>query len=467
MLLFVRLNRRKKSMTENKKILIVISSWKLTPVPYLTLVYGKLLQMLGVEVEVLHLAGNFSRTYIGAILENSCLRLAIYLSGMRPIEKKIKKGIFSSQQLLKNYAKLNTIWQLKSENSNSHNEEELRQLSELENFNKQLSEYSLNRYDFVFTGGGVTGPSGLVYEVCKQQGIQICTFDSSTSEKMLFCCNGRAPKLDDLPNSLSLVHSKCAGESQYLTMLADREIKKRVKGIDIFKYQRASSVMENKKFDIGIFMNSTWDGAVLGSNLLFDGNLDWLNQTLNYIIKHTNHTVIVRQHPAEAHAHMRANVNYSKELASFLNNERVRFIKADERVNSYSILKNVRSVIFSTSTIGLEAGIFKKPLLTPSESYITKANLISVPNTTQEYFEAINTLPKVKPTDSYAFKELYALSQNHNWIHSILTCNSILRWWRLKEEDLLRCNGIRLILLSAMQNQPISYLQFIESGFDE
>lgn len=467
MLLFVRLNRHKKPRNESKKILIVVSSWKLTPVPYFTLVYGKLLQKLGVEVEVLHLAGNFSQTYIGAVLENSCIRLAIYLSGMRPIEKEMKKGTCLSQQLLKNYAKLNTIWQLKSENSNSQTAEALRQLKELEKFNKQLSEYSLNTYDFVFTGGGVTGPSGLVYEVCRQQGIQICTFDSSTSEKMLFCCNGRAPKLDDLPNSLSLVLSKGAGVSQYLTALADREIQKRVKGTDIFKYQLESPDMENKKFDIGIFMNSTWDGAVLGSNRLFDGNLDWLKQTLNHIIKHTNHTVIVRQHPAEAHAHMKANVDYSRELVPFLSNERVRFIKADEKVNSYSILKNVHGVIFSTSTIGLEAGIFEKPVLTPSESYITKANLVAVPNTTQEYFEAINTLPTTKPTDGYAFKELYALSQNYNWIHSILTCNSILRWWRLKEEDLFRCSGIRLILLSAMQNQPISYLQLIENGFDE
>lgn len=465
--LFIRLNRRKNLRNEGTKLLIVVSSWQMTPVPFLTLIYGKLFQKIGVEVEILHLEGNFSKSNIGAILENRCIRLAIYFSGMCVIKKSAEHGSTLVTYVLENYAKLNAIWQLKSEYSLSQAKEEKRQLKELENFDKQLAEYSMNQYDMVFVGGGVTGPSGLVYEVCKQQDVQICTFDSSTSEKILFCSNGRAPKLDDLPDSLNLVRIQSSGMRQYLQTQADQEIEKRMRGADTFKYQLETSAMEGTKFDIGIFMNSTWDGAVLGSNRLFDGNLDWLRQTLHHIINNTNYTVIIRQHPAEAHPHMKSNVDYSKELASYLKNNRVRFIKADEKVNSYSILKNVHSVIFSTSTIGLEAAIFGKPVLTPSESYITKAKLLSVPNSHQDYFGIIDTLPKISPINIDKAKELYALSQSYNWISTQLNCNNIQRWWRMNEGQLLNCGGVQLVLQSAMQKQPPSYLKLLNGFINE
>ena len=267
LILFLKIDHKRNEVITEKKMLIVISSWMLTPVPFFTLIYAKLFHKLGADVKILHLYGDFSGSKVSAYIENTLIHLSVILCGLNKIKKSTKKSNLITDDVMERYAEFNTIWKLKSENSSDHEKEKQIELLKLKRFKRQLENYSLDDFDLVFAGGGVTGPTGLLYEICLLLNIQFSSFDSSSDETILFCCNGRAPKLDDLPLVLSEVKKNKLDIVQRLKAEASKEIMDRTLGSDTFKYQKDTVEITDEEYDYATFMNSTWDGAVLGSNI--------------------------------------------------------------------------------------------------------------------------------------------------------------------------------------------------------
>ena len=106
-----------------------------------------------------------------------------------------------------------------------------------------------------------------------------------------------------------------------------------------------------------------------------------------------------------------------------------------------------------------------KKVLTPSNSYMTKAGIFIVPETKEKYFNMIGEDLKNNVVDQESCSALYSLSQNYNWVNSLLNCNNVNRWWLLKTNDLLKCEGVKSITQATLSNTPISLLR-IEKEFE-
>lgn len=463
LILLSKLKKRTPTQGENKKILLVLSSWQMSPVPFFTIIYGLLLRAQGFQVTCLFVPGNFSYNRFFYFIEKSAIKLAIFASSLeilKPLEHPRKSDMLHAD-LLSRYAKLNTIWQERAEYSTNFAAELARFEELLEGYKQVFEGYAIEDHDIVFCGGGVTGISGLLYEFCKHHHTQFVTFDSSARGPIITSVNGRACKLDDIPTSWAEISNDNERHQQKIRDIVNSELNNRQQGNDIFGYQKhASDIDGDQAYDIVIAMNSTWDSAVLGSNSLFENNLDWIKQTVSFIVSHTAYNVIIRQHPAEAKTEGLSKVNYRDALYEELKSSRVRFVDATETINSYSLIANCKLVIFSTSTIGLESLLLGKAVLSPSISYLTEAQLLKLPTSKEAYFHSIQQLETCVCGSQAMAETLYLLSQRFNWIETNFSTSNAKYWYRLDYDKLINDDGVKDYLSAIMQKKPVSLMRY-------
>ena len=463
LVLLFKLKRHKPARSQKTKILLVLSSWQMSPVPFFTIIYGILLRTQGIQVRCLFVPGNFSPNKFFYFLERNAIKLAMFASSLKtlqPAQKPLTSDVLTAD-LLSRYATLNTIWQERAEYSKNFANELARFEGLLTSYKQIFECYAIEEHDVVFCGGGVTGVSGLLYEFCKHHDTQFVTFDSSAKGPIITSVNGRACKLDDIPTSLAHISNDNYMHQQKIQDVVKKEIRNRQLGDDIFGYQKnASAIDKGEAYDIVIAMNSTWDSAVLGSNRLFENNLDWIKQTVSFIVAHTSYNVIIRQHPAEAKTEGLSNVNYRDALAEELKSSRVRFVDATETINSYSLIADCKLVIFSTSTIGLESILMGKAVLSPSVSYLTKAHLLNLPSSKEAYFNSITHLETCVCGTMAMAETLYLLSQRFNWIETNFSTSNAKFWYKLNYQKIMADDGVKDYLSAIIHNKPVSLLRY-------
>ncbi len=174
---------------------------------------------------------------------------------------------------------------------------------------------------------------------------------------------------------------------------AKSEFSKRMEGKDSRGYQKISSKNDKESYTYDVIMplNILFDGAALNRNRLFKTPFEWATDTVQFIIKHTNLSIVVRQHPNERkYSIYGTGVNLGDYLKSkFDNYPNFRFISCDEDVNTYSLVKNAKIVIPYTSSVGLEAALLGKIVIAESDVYYSDLPIILKPKSKQDYFDSI------------------------------------------------------------------------------
>ena len=110
-------------------------------------------------------------------------------------------------------------------------------------------------------------------------------------------------------------------------------------------------------------MNISWDSAALGIDRVFGDEVEWLKETLYFLMKKTTMSVMIREHPAQAIYNEFVYKDYTKEI-SIINEykDRIFFANADSEVNTYQYLNKCRLVLPYSSTIGIESVLLEKML---------------------------------------------------------------------------------------------------------
>ena len=143
-------------------------------------------------------------------------------------------------------------------------------------------------------------------------------------------------------------------------------------------------------YDVVIPFNIFWDSAALMGNELFSDEVEWLNQTLEYLMWETNCSVMLREHPAQNKIKEFLYCNYEEKLPIIKNYpERIRYVKAADKVNTYQYIQQCKLVLPHTSTMGVEAAMMGKNVILHSHVYYEDIEIAYKAKSKDDYFEKV------------------------------------------------------------------------------
>jgi len=374
---------------------------------------------------------------------------------------------------IKKLAHLNSVWEMRGETP-SRTQAEFAELcaSQLARAYGPIADVLRpGEFDAVFVPGGVYGDSGLWVLHAKAASVRIASFDNGGFGALMLAVNGIACQMHDIPVAFRTLKTRCRDphELSFALASAREELKNRRAGVDAFAYQIRDTESVGNRFDgaVLIALNSSWDSAALGLHTVFKDNQHWIVETTRFLLENTSLTVIVRQHPAERLAYAMSTDDYSGLLnRAFGEHPRLHFIAADEKINSYDLLDRVAAVVVYTSTIGVEAAAYGKPVITPSNSYYSGLGFVYRAARLPEYQDhllsvAAGTL-QVSPEMQEDAMLCYYVTQVCNFVFSPFNPAEFDKWGRIGLNQLQSDPKVQGVIHALEANIPIAILNHID-----
>ncbi|MBX3048360.1 MAG: hypothetical protein KIT46_04895 [Anaerolineales bacterium] len=148
------------------------------------------------------------------------------------------------------------------------------------------------------------------------------------------------------------------------------------------------------KHIVPIFTNVIFDTSQVHANTRFAHMFAWLDALLPIIRQHQDTLFVIRAHPDE----MRPNSNKKsrESVAEWVQANRVAelpnviFVDATEYLSSYALIQRSHFVMVYNSSIGLEASILGKPVLSAGAARYTQYKTVFYPASADEYLGQVN-----------------------------------------------------------------------------
>ncbi len=271
--------------------------------------------------------------------------------------------------------------------------------------------------------------------------ISLTSFDSNGKGGISFC-KGIRGELTEIKIILEEndIHSEIFNELEII----GREIfEKSVSGAEKNSYQIIEAGQDNfeKNVDIILPLNIEWDAAAYALDSPFLSMEEWLIETLDFIIKNTDATVMVREHPAKRLFENDFDfIDYNKLLEdNFGKNDRIVFVSASDKINTYKQIKKCKLVLPFTSTVGIESALLEKSVILCTDVYYKSGIPDGYCNSKIKYFDKIRQAlingskctPVVNKRKLYIALALHICRSEHSIFHE---CS--MEWTKLNIEEL-------------------------------
>jgi hypothetical protein len=461
-----------------RRFAIVLTPWMGTAVPWFCMVLGLFLGARGNQVSFIvddmpfggdRLSGRFQLRCIGSVLKalggrHEVLTLSEFVTGA-PLDAAACRSV-------ERLAELNAVWALKGEmkmaGRQRYASRALRQLHV--SWGAVANLLQGRPFEVLFVPGGVWGSTGAWVEHAQAAGIRVGSFDSGGYGNLLLAVNGIACQLQDIPRAFTALkaHAQANDGHGYIVESALAEMARRRAGTDKFSSQVQGTQQVDPRFAgaVLIALNSSWDSAALGLHEVFDNSSQWIVETTRYLLDHTDAPVVIRQHPAERLAIASTTDDYAHLLKSnFGDHPRVHFIAAAEPVNSYALMEQVKAVVVYTSTIGIEAAVNGKPVITASSSYYSDMGFVRKASTREQYTRLLSDALAGHCAVSAAMRDdalcCYYLTQCCNWTFTPFTVPEFGEWVERDLQQLSEEASVRTVLQALEENIPVAYLNHL------
>lgn len=290
----------------------------------------------------------------------------------------------------------------------------------------KIKRCSKQGWDRIVIPGGAFQESGLFLELFRKRGVGVITYDSGI-RSLALAMNGCAAQNEDIGQIVeSIVKKEYKIDIDTAMDVAKDILNNRMRANPEIGVVGTGDIIQNityeesdsKGYDIVLFTNLEFDTAALGTHDAFEDDYTWIMETIRFILENTEVTIAVRQHPMQKDfKDIKTNEESIKK--EFAGNERVTFIDYDVKVSSYQLVEKAKAIIVNTSTIGLEAGMLGKMVITDSHAYFCHASFVRYSKTVQNYFQDIlDVLGGKSSVSAQARREAalyYFLTQRCSW----------------------------------------------------
>lgn len=459
----------------SSRCLVVISPWDGSGVPWLSLAMGLLLSSSRSRVTFVIDDLPFGDKAFRFRFVLACLRFALApLRGRYEVidlsdGQTLAEPDQDAREMIDHLARLNAVWALRGETLAEGRAEfiEICSRNLTRAYGPIASLLQPDRFDLLFTPGGVYANSGLWAARARQIGLRIGSYDNGGYGSTMLTADGIACQLQDIPRAFGMMNADAARDDEraFIIDSAEAEIARRRAGTDTFSSQIKGATIRDPRFDgaVLIALNSSWDASALGLHAVFDDSTEWLVETVRHLLEHTKTAVVVRQHPAERLEFARTTDDYAHLLKSnFGDHPRLRFVAAAEPVNSYDLLDQVSAVVVYTSTIGVEAAIRGLPVVTESNSYYADLGFVWKAADRETYRTLLTDMAagalSVTPRMSDAARLCYYLTQCRNFMFTPLNPAGFAQWTAVGLDNLRQDDKVKIMLRCLEDNVPMPYL---------
>jgi len=325
--------------------------------------------------------------------------------------------------------------------------------------------------ELLFVPGGICANSGLWTRCGRQRGIRVSTYDSGGYGVLLLAANGIACQLHDIPRAYGLLnaHVHAPAERTLVIRFAEEEIAKRRAGTDQFSSQVKGASGKRPEYEGGVLiaLNSPWDSAALGLHCVYPTTQEWIVGTVRHLLENSEVPVLVRQHPVERLPIARS-VDDTRQLLRqhFGDHPRLHFIGAEDPVNSYDLMEQVKAVVVYTSTVGVEAAAHAKLVITESNSYYADLGFVFKATTEAQYHSLLDDAVAQRRVVSDAMRQdalfCYYITQCCNWVRTPFTVPDFPTWSRGSLQALVADASVQRVMRAIESDIPVSYLNHLE-----
>lgn len=258
----------------------------------------------------------------------------------------------------------------------------------------KIKRCSEDKWDRIVIPGGMFQETCLFLDIFRKKGIDVITYDSGPGRYKLGINSCASQNGNTYTTAQSILVDKCSKgriESMAREILNNRmQMRPELSVVDSGRVIQNVAYQDSlcKKYDIVMFSNLEFDTAALGTHDVFQDDYEWIVETIWFVLENTDASIAVRQHPLKKlFPQISTNEVSIKEI--FKENNRVTFIDYDEKISSYDIIDAAKAIIVNTSTIGLEAGMLGKKVITDSHSYYHRASFVRYSSDKEQYYHEI------------------------------------------------------------------------------
>lgn len=291
-------------------------------------------------------------------------------------------------------AEQNLIWHLRGAAANDAHLElhEQMRASLGESLARASSLFASKPFSYVVQCGGVFGGSSSILRAGRQAGVRVATYDANFGVIQV-ATEGIAAQQTDIPRAFQAALAWDAGTRDRALDQARTELEARAHGRDQARYQLVAP-QTHVPFPVDVLMplNVEFDSASLGRHIVFQGTREWVTSTADFILRESNASVVIRQHPSERRRHERGLFDLASALErQFPNEPRIRYVAAEEPINTYDLVAHAGLVLPFASTIGYEAVAMGKPVLVAGSSCYSDLGFVHKPTSRAEFFDVLRS----------------------------------------------------------------------------
>lgn len=294
-----------------------------------------------------------------------------------------------------------------------HNEECIKEIllryieAGLKTINVFFDVFAKNTYDAVICDHGIYIPQGIITDICKAKDIKIFTFNTGYRKKTFLFAEGDSYHFA-IPRDKQFNKKKYSDNQRFKAL---EYVKSREKGINdwVFFQEKSSDFSLNfskKNNNIALFPNVLWDADIHFEEGLFDNSIDWIVQSIRYLIKNTNKNIYLRVHPGEIKGFISSRVRCDDLIPDDIkNNERVIIFPAEHTINSYFLARKCEINVVYGSKIGIDLAALGHCVVVAGDCWTRGKDVTIDPKSRSEYFNYLssNNLPTKSLTRALDF----------------------------------------------------------------
>jgi capsule polysaccharide modification protein KpsS len=327
------------------------------------------------------------------------------------------------------------------------------------------------KFDKILIPGGFYGSSYIGVTISKSRSIQVITYDADENY-MLFSIDGIAAHLSDFSISFNNIFAKDEDRIFAMEKGMNKILERMQNKDEMYKLFNKNVICNIELLNDGYYLmllNSVWDATTLGMHTVYDRMVDWIIDTIRWILEHTNKTIVIRQHPAERNKLAKSNDDYEQIIQNIFGNEvRIVLVAPEDDVNTYALIKKSSTVVGFCSTSVVESVALGKPAIIVSSTYYANLGIVYNANSKEEYYSYLYKSSKNELEVTQEMKDRACvcnyITQSCNWYKTEFTPNrnNFLKWSKRSLEELEKDY---LPLQAILENNPVSLLKHKENYF--
>lgn len=237
--------------------------------------------------------------------------------------------------------------------------------------------------------------------------------------------------------------------------------------VQIVEYNKKE---EYEKFDVLIPLNVMFDSATFGVDKVFNTPEEWLYKTVKFLKENTSARVIIKESPV---GKITESLNYLSEydlISEFIDDNRIIYYDRESKKNIYRLIENCKVVLPYSSTIGIEAALLNKCVITHTKCFYSEESFVKCVNSEQEYFETITDQIQ---SNKKEICNLDKAAELFFFIHSDIAHNKSsfnevnIDWIKSNFKDLRRTDYVESMVNVISKNKPWYFNKIIDNKYDE